>query len=233
MRPGAQGLYDPAFEHDACGFAFVAQLDGVPSHATIASALDALERLEHRGAAGADADTGDGAGITLQLPDAFFRAEIGPSLPPPGSYGVGVCFLPRDARRRGELERTLVEAVEGEGQEVVGWRDVPVDAAHVGQTAGMFAPVVRQLIVGASDELAGDQDAFERKLYVIRRVAEKAAGPDLVVPSLSSRTVVYKGMLTPPQLRRFYVDLRDTRVASALALVHSRFSTNTFPSWEL
>src|SRR5690349_1450491 len=126
MRPGRQGLYDPAFEHDACGFAFVAQLDGAATHATISSALDALERLEHRGAAGADADTGDGAGITLQIPDAFFRAEIGAALPAPGRYGVGVCFLPRDARRRAELERTLVDAVEGEGQTVVAWRDVPV-----------------------------------------------------------------------------------------------------------
>jgi glutamate synthase domain-containing protein 2/glutamate synthase domain-containing protein 1/glutamate synthase domain-containing protein 3 len=229
----AQGLYNPAFEHDACGFAFVARLDGDQSYRVIERALDALERLEHRGAAGADADTGDGAGITLQLPHAFFRAVIGEQLPEPGRYGVAVCFLPRDARRRAELERTLTETVEAEGQRVVAWRDVPVDATYVGSTAGMFAPVIRQLVVAASDDLSADQAAFERKLYVIRRVAERAAGPDLVIPGFSSRTIVYKGMLTPAQLRRFYVDLRDTRLASALALVHSRFSTNTFPSWEL
>jgi glutamate synthase (NADPH/NADH) large chain/glutamate synthase (ferredoxin) len=228
-----QGLYDPAFEHDACGVAFVARLDAQPTHEAVARALTALENLEHRGAAGADADTGDGAGILVQTPDAFLRAVAGLHLPPRGAYGVGVCFLPQRASRRLELEQLLEETVEAEGQTLLGWRDVPVDGRHVGSHARLFAPVVRQLFVGASAELADDPDAFERKLYVIRRVAELAAGPDLVVPSLSARTLVYKGMLTAPQLGRYYPDLGDTRFASALALVHSRFSTNTFPSWEL
>src|SRR6266850_6213213 len=229
----AQGLYDPAFEHDACGVAFVARLDGVQTHEAVARALTALENLEHRGAAGADADTGDGAGILVQMPDAFLRAAAGLKLPSRGAYGVAVCFLPQKASQRLELERLLEETVEAEGQTVLGWRDVPVDGRHVGSHARLFAPVVRQLFVAASPELADDADTFERKLYVIRRVAELAAGPELVVPSFSARTLVYKGMLTAPQLGRYYPDLADGQFASALALVHSRFSTNTFPSWEL
>ena len=227
----AQGLYDPANEHDACGVAFVAKLDALPTHEVIDRSLEALERLEHRGAAGADAHTGDGAGILIQLPHAFLARRL--DLPSPGHYGVMVCFLPQRSRRREELEQLLVDTVRAEGQRVIGWRDVPVDTAEAGATAQLHAPRIRQLFVGASQVLAGDQDAFERKLYVIRRVAERAAGPELVVPSCSSRTVVYKGMLTAPQLRRYFLDLQDCEVASALALVHSRFSTNTFPSWEL
>ncbi len=227
------GLYDPAFEHDACGVAFVARLDATKSHETISRAALALENLEHRGAAGADAKTGDGAGILLQLPDRFLRAVLAEELPPEGAYGVAMCFLPQDEPRRRELEEFLVRTVEEEGQRVVCWRDVPVDSDHVGTVAGEIAPVIRQLVVAASAELAGDQDAFERKLYVIRRVAELAAGADLVIPSFSSRTLIYKGMLTAPQVTGYYPDLRDERVESALALVHSRYSTNTFPSWEL
>jgi glutamate synthase domain-containing protein 2/glutamate synthase domain-containing protein 1/glutamate synthase domain-containing protein 3 len=233
-RPTAPvGLYDPSYEHDACGVALVARLDGKPTHATVQRAIAALENLEHRGAAGADPNTGDGAGILLQLPDGLMRAVLDEDLPPPGAYGVCVCFLPRDEQRRAELEALLERAVRDEGQRVVAWRDVPVDKDYVGITANFFAPHVKHLVVAASDELAGDQDAFERKLYVIRRVAEIAAGPELVVPSFSSRTIVYKGMLTSPQLLGYYPDLEDERTASALALVHSRFSTNTFPSWEL
>src|SRR5881227_1898600 len=229
-RPtGRIGLYDPTYEHDACG----ARLDRRASHETVERAIIALENLEHRGAAGADPNTGDGAGILLQLPDEFIRGVIDEDLPPPGAYGVCVCFLPREPRRREELERLLEETVRSEGQRVVAWRDVPVDKDYVGITANFYAPYVKQLVVAASDELASDRDAFERKLYVIRRVAEIAAGPDLVIPSFSSRTIVYKGMLTSPQLLGYYPDLADTRTKSALALVHSRFSTNTFPSWEL
>jgi glutamate synthase domain-containing protein 1 len=229
----ATGLYDPAFEHDACGVAVVARLDGVPTHEAVARALTALANLEHRGAAGADADTGDGAGILVQMPDAFLRGLGELKLPARGAYGVAVCFLPQKTTRRAELERLLEETVVAEGQTVIGWRDVPVDGRHVGSQARLFAPVVRQLFVAATPELASDPDAFERKLYVIRRVAELAAGPELVVPSFSARTLVYKGMLTAPQLGRYYPDLADESFASALALVHSRFSTNTFPSWEL
>jgi glutamate synthase domain-containing protein 2/glutamate synthase domain-containing protein 1/glutamate synthase domain-containing protein 3 len=226
----AVGLYDPAYEHDACGVAFVARLDAVPSHETLERALTALANLEHRGAEGADALTGDGAGILVQTPDAFFRAEVD-DLPPLGAYGVAVCFLPTDAERRAELERLLERTVVEERQRVVAWRDVPVDAGHVGESARSVAPVIRQLFVAADAAL--DQDAFERKLYVIRRRAELAGGADLVFPSCSSRTVIYKGMLTAPQLPGYFPDLRDERLATALALVHSRYSTNTFPSWEL
>ncbi len=229
------GLYDPSYEHDACGVAMVARLDGVPSHETVQRAVVALENLEHRGAAGADPNTGDGAGILLQLPDELLRGVIGEELPAPGRYGVAVCFLPQDDERRAELEALLTSTVEAEGQRVVGWRDVPVDKDYVGITANYFAPYIKQLVVAAAHAGAArrDQDAFERKLYVIRRVAELAAGPDLVVPSFSSRTIVYKGMLTAPQLLGYYPDLQDTRTKTALGLVHSRFSTNTFPSWEL
>ncbi len=225
------GLYDPAYEHDACGVAFVARLDAVPSHETVERALTAVANLEHRGAAGADARTGDGAGILVQVPDAFFRSVLDADLPPAGSYGVAMCFLPHDDARRDELEQLLADTVVEEGQHVVAWRDVPVDSREAGDTAAAAAPVIRQLFVAAADGLA--QDAFERKLYVIRRRAELAAGPDLVVPSFSSKTVVYKGMLTAPQLPAYFPDLHDDRFCSALALVHSRYSTNTFPSWEL
>src|SRR4051794_19966538 len=233
-RPrGRIGLYDPTYEHDACGVAMVAKLDGQPSHETVERAIVALENLEHRGAAGADPNTGDGAGILLQLPDEFLRGVIEEELPPVGAYGVCMCFLPREAARRAELEQLLEQTVADEGQRVIAWRDVPVDKDYVGITANLYAPYVKQLVVAASDELAADQDAFERKLYVIRRVAEIAAGPELVIPSFSSRTIVYKGMLTAPQLMGYFPDLQDRRAKSALALVHSRFSTNTFPSWEL
>src|SRR3954449_7870862 len=225
------GLYDPAFEHDACGVAFVVRPDGAKTHEAVRRAIQALVNLEHRGAAGADAATGDGAGILLQIPDGFFRSELDFDLPPPGEYGVGVCFLPRDPHAVLRCERLLEETVQAEGQRVLGWRDVPVDRAHVGSTAGKNAPLIRQLVVGAAPGL--DQDAFERKLYVIRRVAELAAGAELALPSFSSRTLVYKGMLTAPQLAGYFPDLLDPRVETALALVHSRFSTNTFPSWEL
>jgi len=227
------GLYDPANEHDACGVAFVARLSGEPGHEAVQRAITALENLEHRGAAGADPNTGDGAGMLMRMPDELMRGVVGPQLPPAGRYGVAVCFLPQEEERRHALERLLVETVEAEGQRVVTWRDIPVEKDYVGITANWFAPYIKHLVVAASPELAADQDAFERKLYVIRRVAELAAGPDLVIPSFSSRTIVYKGMLTAPQLLGYYPDLQDPRTKTALALVHSRFSTNTFPSWEL
>ncbi|MGB0093216.1 MAG: glutamate synthase large subunit [Solirubrobacteraceae bacterium] len=230
--PGATGLYDPAHEHDSCGIALVAKLWGEATHAVVEKALDALENLEHRGAEGADPNTGDGAGILLQIPDAFIRAVAGVELPPRGLYGVGVCYLPSDAERRIVLEQLIEEKIEEEGQNALWWRDVPVDDRNVGDTARLSAPVIRQVIVTAGDGIE-DQEAFERKLYVVRRVIERAAGSELAISSFSSRTIVYKGMLTAPQLPRYFTDLRDPRVASRLALVHSRFSTNTFPSWAL
>ncbi len=231
--PKADGLYDPRFEHDACGVAMVARLDNVPSHDVIIRALEALDNLEHRGAEGADVNTGDGAGIVVKIPDAFFREVCPFELPEAGGYGVGVCFLPRDPALRRKIEQLLELNVRVEGQRVLGWRDVPVDAGHVGETADRSRPHIRQLFIGAGKGFETDQDAFERKLYVIRRIVELAAGPDFYAPSFSSRTCVYKGMLIARQVTGFFPDLQDERFTSPLALVHSRFSTNTFPSWEL
>jgi glutamate synthase domain-containing protein 2/glutamate synthase domain-containing protein 1/glutamate synthase domain-containing protein 3 len=272
MQPSkAVGLYDPRFEHDACGVGMVARLDAFPTHEVVTMAIRALENLEHRGASGADPTTGDGAGILMQMPDELLREAVPFELPPVGRYGVLMCFLPTAAPQRERLEQTLEATVVAEGQRVLGWRDVPVDPEHCGRTAGACRPVIRQLFVGAGSLDAGgtvagafegagagasegtgagasegagveaggavegsfDQDAFERKLYVIRRVCELTAEPGLYVTSSSSRTLNYKGMLISYQLAGFYPDLRDERCKSALALVHSRFSTNTFPSWEL
>jgi glutamate synthase domain-containing protein 2/glutamate synthase domain-containing protein 1/glutamate synthase domain-containing protein 3 len=232
--PQAVGLYDPSYEHDACGVGMVVRLDNQPTHEVITRAITALENLEHRGASGADPRTGDGAGILMQMPDELLRAVVDFELPPPGQYGVLMCFLPTAEEARAGLERLLEQTVRVEGQHLLGWRDVPVDPEQAGEVAGACRPVVRQLFVGAGAEQAGDQDAFERKLYVIRRVGELTAEhPGLYVCSSSSRTINYKGMLISYQLAAFYPDLRDERAKSALALVHSRFSTNTFPSWEL
>ena len=233
--PKAVGLYDPSFEHDACGVGMVARLDNRPTHEVICKAITALENLEHRGASGADPRTGDGAGILLQMPDELLRAVVDFELPPAGAYGVMMCFLPReDEAARARLEALLERTVLAEGQRVLGWREVPVCEEHTGEVAGACRPSVRQLLVGAGSTEQSDQDSFERKLYVIRRVCELTAeDPGLYVCSSSSRTLNYKGMLISYQLAAFYQDLQDERCKSALALVHSRFSTNTFPSWEL
>jgi glutamate synthase (NADPH/NADH) large chain/glutamate synthase (ferredoxin) len=233
--PKAVGLYDPRFEHDACGVGMVARLDNEPTHEVIERGIAALKNLEHRGASGADPCTGDGAGILMQMPDELLRAAVGFELPPAGRYGVLMCFLPaRDDAHRARLEGLLERIVVREGQTVLGWREVPVAPEHTGEVAGACRPEIRQLFVGAGPEQARDQDAFERKLYVIRRVCELSPeGEGLYVASSSSRTLNYKGMLISWQLSEFYPDLRDERCKSALALVHSRFSTNTFPSWEL
>ena len=234
--PKAVGLYDPRFEHDACGVGMVARLDNRPTHEVIAQAIEALENLEHRGASGADPTTGDGAGILMQMPDELLRAVVDFELPARGHYGVLMCFLPLEEQECARLRELLERTTRAEGQRVLGWREVPVDPAHVGRTAGACRPAVWQLFVGPPSG-AFDQDAFERKLYVIRRVCELSefpAHPDgLYVASSSSRTINYKGMLISNQLAGFYPDLRDPRAKSAVALVHSRFSTNTFPSWEL
>ena len=251
--PKAVGLYDPSFEHDACGVGMVARLDNSPTHEVVSKAITALENLEHRGASGADPCTGDGAGILLQMPDELLRAVVDFELPPAGAYGVMMCFLPRDDGARAGLEALLERTVVAEGQRVLGWRDVAICEEHTGEVAGACRPLIRQLFVGAGSEPVPpadvgvadvgvesrvaegfDQDAFERKLYVIRRVCELSPeGEGLYVASSSSRTLNYKGMLISYQLAEFYPDLKDERCRSALALVHSRFSTNTFPSWEL
>jgi glutamate synthase domain-containing protein 2/glutamate synthase domain-containing protein 1/glutamate synthase domain-containing protein 3 len=235
--PQAVGLYDPRFEHDACGVGMVARLDNTPTHEVVSRAITALENLEHRGATGADPCTGDGAGILMQMPDELLRAVVDFELPPPGQYGVLMCFLPMEPVARQKLEGLLEGIVRDEGQRLLGWREVPIDEAHMGEVAGACRPAIRQLFVGAGEAQKSDQDAFERKLYVIRRISDLKAGkldsPALYVTSSSSRTINYKGMLISHQLGRFYPDLSDERAKSALALVHSRFSTNTFPSWEL
>jgi glutamate synthase (NADPH/NADH) large chain/glutamate synthase (ferredoxin) len=232
--PQAVGLYDPRFEHDACGVGMVARLDNQPTHEVVTRAITALENLEHRGATGADPCTGDGAGILMQMPDELMRAVVDFELPPAGQYGVLMCFLPTEAPARQSLEALLERAVHDEGQRLLGWRDVPIDEQHTGEVAAACRPVIRQLFVGAGAAQEGDQDAFERKLYVIRRISDlTATEPGLYVTSSSSRTINYKGMLISYQLGQFYKDLSDERTKSALALVHSRFSTNTFPSWEL
>jgi glutamate synthase (NADPH/NADH) large chain/glutamate synthase (ferredoxin) len=232
--PQAVGLYDPSYEHDACGVGMVARLDNQPTHEVVLRALTALENLEHRGASGADPRTGDGAGILMQMPDELLRAAVDFELPAPGQYGVLMCFLPTDEAERETVEQLLERTVVAEGQRLLGWRDVPVDPAQAGEVAGACRPTIRQLFVGAGPQQASDQDSFERKLYVIRRICELTGErPSLYVTSSSSRTINYKGMLISFQLAAFYPDLKDERCKSALALVHSRFSTNTFPSWEL
>jgi glutamate synthase domain-containing protein 2/glutamate synthase domain-containing protein 1/glutamate synthase domain-containing protein 3 len=230
--PQADGLYDPSYEHDACGVAMVARLDNKPDHTVLVKALTALDNLEHRGAEGADVRTGDGAGILTQLPHAFFRGVVDFELPEPGRYGVAMCFLPRDPAVRAKIQQLVETNVRVEGQRILGWRDVPIDERFVGETANRARPHISQLFIEAGPGF-DDQAAFERKLYVIRRIVELAAGPDFYAPSCSSKTIVYKGMLISHQVRDFYLDLQDERFASALALVHSRFATNTFPAWEL
>ncbi|MCU0669886.1 MAG: glutamate synthase large subunit [Myxococcota bacterium] len=236
-RPEAQGLYDPAHEHDACGVGFVAKIDGTRSHALVHQGIEVLERLEHRGACGCDPETGDGAGILLQLPDRFLRQEapkLGIELPPVGAYASGMIFLAQEAETRAWQEQCFERLVAECGQRFLGWRDVPVNPDRIGWLSRGAMPVIRQVFVGAGEGL--DPDAFERKLYVIRRLFESAArahGGFCYVPSLSSRTFVFTGMLMSTQIEPFYPDLTDPALESALALVHSRYSTNTFPTWDL
>ncbi len=239
--PKKQGLYDPRNEHDACGIGFVANIKNRKSHQIIRQGLQILENLTHRGAVGADPLAGDGAGILIQLPDEHLRAvcsDSGIELPAPGEYGVGMMFMPQAAGPRADCEKVVEGSIESEGQHVLGWRDVPVDNAGLGESVKPTEPFVRQVIVGRGDNCA-DQDAFERKLFVIRkRMARRAnrlgeASEDFYSPSMSSRTIVYKGMLLANQVGDFYLDLQDETMVTALALVHQRFSTNTFPSWRL
>ena len=236
-----RGLYDPAFEHDACGLGALIQLDGTASHDLVAHALEALRRLDHRGATGADPDTGDGAGILLQMPHRMLERvadEVGIELPAAGDYGVGMVFLPRDPRERLRCEEIAVRIVAEEGHRALGWREVPVAEGVIGPVARSSQPLISQLFIERRD-MDGDQDAFERTLYVIRRRLEKAVAlagiPSgrFAVASLSSRTVVYKGLLRGNQVAAFFPDLTAADTESALALVHTRFSTNTLGTWDL
>ncbi|UDY22440.1 glutamate synthase large subunit [Nocardioides sp. Kera G14] len=232
--PAPQGLYDPRFERDACGVAFVATLTGTPSHEIVAQGIRALENLDHRGAAGAEVNSGDGAGILIQVPDAFLRAVAAESglgeLPTQGAYAVGTAFLPGDADHVAKTKATIETIAGEEGLDVLGWRSVPVDPATLGPTALAVMPTFEQLFVASSGSRRTGL-ALERLAFCLRRRVE--AETDTYFPSLSSRTLIYKGMLTTSQLAEVFPDLRDERIASAIAVVHSRFSTNTFPSWPL
>jgi len=238
----SHGLYDPRDEHDACGVGFVVDIQGRKSHAIVRQALQVLINLLHRGACGCEPNTGDGAGILLQMPDRFLRREcarIGFALPPAGEYGAGLMFLPRDAMQADKVRALFHSIVADEGQRLLGWRNVPTDDRALGATARSVEPLIKQVFIGRGEGVA-DPAHFERKLYVIRKLFEKAvAALDIpenkfaYVPSLSSRTLIYKGMLSADQIAPMYPDLVDPDVESALALVHQRFSTNTFPSWPL
>ena len=236
--PSRQGLYDPRFEKDACGIGFVVNVKGNKSHEIIKKGLQVLENMAHRGAVGCDPCTGDGAGILIQIPHEFFKqvcADIGILLPGAGEYGVGMCFLPMDPSQRRQCEMVMERIIREEGQRFLGWRDVPAKNAHLGELARTSQPHIRQIFL-ARDIL--NEAQFERKLYVIRKQIENAiresAIPDrasFYISSLSSNTIVYKGLLLPSQIPLFYPDLSDSMVVSALAMIHSRFSTNTFPTW--
>jgi glutamate synthase (NADPH/NADH) large chain len=240
--PARQGLYDPANEHDACGVGFVANIKGAKSHGIIEQGLQILTNLTHRGAVGADPLAGDGAGILIQIPDQFFREEMagrGVKLPPPGEYGVGMVFLPQEPASRLACEYEIERAIKDEGQVLLGWRDVPRDNAGLGESVKKIEPVIRQVFIGRGAGVTVT-DALERKLYIIRKVSGHAIqalklehSKEFYVPSMSARTLVYKGMLLAGQVGTYYKDLSDPRVTSALALVHQRFSTNTFPTWDL
>ncbi|HET8585787.1 MAG TPA: glutamate synthase central domain-containing protein, partial [Casimicrobiaceae bacterium] len=240
--PRAQGLYDPAYEHDACGLGFIAHIKGRKSHEIITQGLAILKHLTHRGATGADPLQGDGAGILIQMPDAFLRrvcGKLGITLPAIGQYGVGMVFLPQEPASRMACEQEIERAIAAEGQVLLGWRDVPTNNAGLSTRTKAVEPVIRQVFVarGARDM---DQDALERKLYVIRKASGHAIqaldlrhGKEFYVPSFSTRTIVYKGMLLAHQVGEYYLDLHDASMVSALAMVHQRFSTNTFPTWDL
>ncbi|GIO17113.1 glutamate synthase [NADPH] large chain [Oceanobacillus oncorhynchi subsp. incaldanensis] len=232
--PKAQGLYQPDFEHDACGIGLYAHIKGKQTHDTVTKGLDMLCKLEHRGGQGSDPMTGDGSGLMVQIPDQYFR-RVCPEfqLPSAGEYAVGMIFLSQDKQEQTAVINQVNQLIAGERQQLIGWRDVPVDTACIGKGAVETLPEVKQVFIRST--MASDEMAFERKLYVIRKQAEHWAEEKNIrfyVPSLSARTIVYKGLLTPEQVNGFYLDLQETDFVSAFSLVHSRFSTNTFPSWE-
>jgi len=233
-------LYDPAYEHDSCGVGFVARLTALPDHSIVENAVQVLVNLEHRGAIGGDESTGDGAGLLLQIPDAFFRfgcRDLRFPLPNPGQYGTGMVFLPTDPALAIRCEKVIERNARAEGCPALGWRDIPVNPDTLGDLARTTMPTIRQVFLSGD---SFERDAFERKLYVIRRLAVKEVrgftgcdASQFYIPSLSSRTIVYKGLLTGSQLTTFFPDLRDPSFTSAFAVVHQRFSTNTLPTWYL
>src|SRR5437870_2459216 len=236
MLPEPQGLYDPAFEHDACGVSFVVDMKGRRSHDIVDKGIAALCHLEHRGAQGAETNTGDGAGILLQVPDRFLRAVVAFDLPLAGSYATGVGFLPQDAGAADDAAAAIEAVAASEGFTTLGWRDVPHDDSMLGSAARAVEPTLRMPFftmpapADGAPRMSGIE--LERRAFILRkRIEHEVEG--VYFPSLSCRTLIYKGMLTTPQLTQFYPELTDERMDSALALVHSRFSTNTFPSWPL
>jgi len=243
--PPPQGLYDPRHEHDSCGVAFVVDIAGRRSHDVVARGRAALCRLDHRGARGAEPNTGDGAGVMIQIPDEFYRAVVDFELPPAGAYATGLVFLPTDQAEADRAVAVLSKYAVVEGAHVLGWRDLPTDSEGLGASALAALPRIRQVFLSAQrlhdnangpagGELSGLE--LERAMFCVRKQTERESrdrGVEMYFPSLSSRTIVYKGMLTPGQIDTFFPDLSDERVVSAIALVHSRFSTNTFPSWPL
>ncbi len=240
--PEAQGLYHPQNEHDACGVGFICNLHGKKSHDIIHKALEILVRLTHRGASGSDPLTGDGAGILLQIPHAFYKDKctaIGIDLPAEQEYGTGLVFLPQDEAERTECIQTLEKAIEAEGQTLLGWRELPTDNSKIGEIAQSSEPAIMQIFIGRGEDIT-DERTFDRKLYLIRKTAENAIfksemknRDDFYIPTLTCRIIIYKGLLLPEQMEHYYPDLLDPTFESALALVHQRFSTNTFPAWKL
>ena len=240
--PPKQGLYDPQFEHDSCGVGFVVNMKGKKSHQIILDGIQVLVNLDHRGACGCEANTGDGAGILMQVPHEFLAkvtSKPGFKLPVAGQYGLGMLFMPKNSAERDGVKAALAKIISEEGQTLLGWRDIPTDNASLGKTAVAAEPHMMQVFIGRNAAIKDDA-AFERKLYVIRKVAEQriryggkiAGGKWFYVSSLSCKTCIYKGMLMPEQVAKYFPDLRDENMVTALALVHSRFSTNTFPSWD-
>ena len=241
--PAKQGLYDPQFEHDACGIGCVVNIKGEKSHTIIRQAITILANLAHRGGAGSEDNTGDGAGILLQMPDRFFRQvcpSIGIDLPEQGSYGVGMVFLPRNETSRKSLEKKIEQIVLEEGLDLLGWRTPPINESSLGSVARSNRPHIRQIFIGRPENMSDKSElAFERRLFAVRKRCElltngvaETSDNYFYFASLSCRTIVFKGMLTADQVDAFYLDLASLEFESAMALVHSRYSTNTFPSWE-
>ncbi len=239
--PEAQGLYDPRNEHDACGIGFVANIKGQKSHDIILKGIQVLINLTHRGACGCDPETGDGAGVLIQIPHRFFVrecAKLGFTLPQPGEYGVGMTFLPVERHARLQCEGVIERIVREEGLSMLGWRDTPIEGTAIGRVARGSQPYIQQIFIARAKGM--HEDDLERKLYIVRKRAESEIGASSIsdksffyIPSLSARTIVYKGLLLAPQIANFYPELSDPEVVSALCLVHQRFSTNTFPTWQL
>ena len=238
--PAAQGLYDPRHEHDACGIGFVANIKGQKSHDIIVKGIQVLINLTHRGACGCDPETGDGAGVLIQIPHEFFArecADLGFTLPAAGEYGVGMTFLPVEPHAAPALRRHHRKDRRRGGLTVLGWRDTPIEGTAIGRIARGSQPYIQQIFIGRAKGMTEDQ--LERKLYIVRKRVETEVPPrhrnkgDFYIPSLSARTIVYKGLLLAPQIANFYRELNDPEVISALCLVHQRFSTNTFPTWQL